>query len=528
MTGWVKRCCVPATILVAALSLTACDSGPTPVPSPGTAPPTRSVEGYCQTFYSEGQKFRDTYERVDAQTDPVAGLIVLLGAPQRLALLFAKLDAVAPLDIEPDVKVLQDAFQQINDNMVANARDPIRAILDALTIGASTKKSEDNVNSYTLTNCGPPPGSDETATPAVPSASPSPGPYAPSDEAFDQTAEIDYAENVRATPSVVLYDVAQSQTHIVTADGREELGQFSFAMSSSAISRDVDPVIYDLRGTNIKANGLEPARVQTTVVAYDSSASEIWHEKIADEEGELTDSREKKSGAGGSVSITSDGRWLLVTTLGGSDLLVSTSTHAVGKFPKLPDDEGNDAGIRTIGNYVLTERIADYKSYDRVIDPDSGESLAKLEQNDDGSYELVRDGVALSDGEHVIGVKQDGIYELTLPTGRMRRLVQEDRVAKVIADQQSKLIAWVSHAGGVSLYDRDGNKIVWHQKRAEELCAVGATGVVVFANGQSVLLDPRRGKQVRVSKDSCSSGDVYGSWMYSFGPEEGYVIRMLP
>jgi hypothetical protein len=116
----------------------------------GCAP---SVADYCDTFYSEGLKFRQEYEGLNANRDPFDALVAVLGAPQELALFFAKLQKKSPDDIEPDVEVMKNALQQISDSMGENARDPILGVLNAIAVSAATRQSEKRINEYTEANC---------------------------------------------------------------------------------------------------------------------------------------------------------------------------------------------------------------------------------------------------------------------------------------------------------------------------------------------------------------------------------------
>lgn len=129
----------------------------------------RSIDAYCRTFIEEGQKFRASYSGTSTQ-DPLSALVQLLGAPQELAIMFKKLQKVSPDDIEPDVEVLQKAFQKVADDAADNASNPVRGALEALMLGASTKGPTDRVNAYTAKNCGPLPGAEQPSSSSAPAA----------------------------------------------------------------------------------------------------------------------------------------------------------------------------------------------------------------------------------------------------------------------------------------------------------------------------------------------------------------------
>jgi hypothetical protein len=117
----------------------------------------RSVATYCQTFYSEGEQVQQEYQPTGNTGDPLAALGNLISAPSQLATLFAKLQAVAPSDIEPDVAQLQQALQQEANS--EDSGDLLGGLVQGIALGASTQQAENNVNAWTLKHCGPPPGS---------------------------------------------------------------------------------------------------------------------------------------------------------------------------------------------------------------------------------------------------------------------------------------------------------------------------------------------------------------------------------
>ena len=118
---------------------------------------TRSLAAYCKEFYSEGTAFRAGYQSAQ-NTDMLTQMAKLISAPQELATFFARLDKVAPDDIEPDIAVLQASFQKQSDNLANHAANPLSGLLSGLVDSLSSTGSWQRVNSWTTQNCGPPPG----------------------------------------------------------------------------------------------------------------------------------------------------------------------------------------------------------------------------------------------------------------------------------------------------------------------------------------------------------------------------------
>jgi hypothetical protein len=84
-------------------------------------------------------------------------LATLIAAPQELATFFARLDKVAPDDIEPDVAVLQNAFQQESNNLGATALNPLNGLVQGLATGLGSSASYTRVDTWTTQHCGKPP-----------------------------------------------------------------------------------------------------------------------------------------------------------------------------------------------------------------------------------------------------------------------------------------------------------------------------------------------------------------------------------
>jgi hypothetical protein len=121
----------------------------------GCASSGRSVKAYCKTFYQQGSAIRAEYSQ--KQQDPLTSLASLVAAPQELSTFFARLDKVAPDDIEPDIAVLQRSFQQSSDGLGAAALSPLGGMVSGLVNGLSSSASYTRVDQWTSQNCGPPP-----------------------------------------------------------------------------------------------------------------------------------------------------------------------------------------------------------------------------------------------------------------------------------------------------------------------------------------------------------------------------------
>lgn len=120
----------------------------------------RSVESFCATFYSEIDRLEDKYSNRLADSegqDPLAGLLTVLGTTAEAfgdyAVLYDRLEQVAPNDLQPDVAAVRDALNQQLVSMKEAGSDPLGAAFGSLITGLSVIGSEQRVNEYIAANC---------------------------------------------------------------------------------------------------------------------------------------------------------------------------------------------------------------------------------------------------------------------------------------------------------------------------------------------------------------------------------------
>lgn len=117
----------------------------------------RSVSAYCTTFYQQGTKFRSQYANPNSQ-NPLNLIVSLISAPEQLATFFGNLAQVAPNSISSQVSQIQSAFQQEADHLGQDATNPLEGLISGVVSGIETGPAFEAVNTWTDTNCGPPPG----------------------------------------------------------------------------------------------------------------------------------------------------------------------------------------------------------------------------------------------------------------------------------------------------------------------------------------------------------------------------------
>ncbi|MBX6388683.1 MAG: hypothetical protein IRZ08_06735 [Frankia sp.] len=111
------------------------------------------MEKYCDTFWSQVESFQSQMEGAQ-DADALTQVAAVVAAPQELATMFGRLAKVAPEEIEPDVAVIRDAFQEQADNMGDTFSDPFGTLLSGLLSSAQIEGSWQRVDDFTIENCG--------------------------------------------------------------------------------------------------------------------------------------------------------------------------------------------------------------------------------------------------------------------------------------------------------------------------------------------------------------------------------------
>jgi hypothetical protein len=139
---------LPLLLISGVVALAACGS------------PTRSVAAYCSYFYGTGGQLRNRWIQStnSAGQNPFAALSSVFADLPEAANFLHQLSLRAPEDIAPDVQTLADALKRIPEQAGAAATDPLGALAGGLVNGLATSGAEQRVNTYTLHNCGAPPG----------------------------------------------------------------------------------------------------------------------------------------------------------------------------------------------------------------------------------------------------------------------------------------------------------------------------------------------------------------------------------
>ena len=123
--------------------------------------PQRSVQAFCDTFKKEGTAMHDKYQSAADSAKSsgysLSSLVSSMGSiaqePGDMAVLFDRLDKVAPNDIEPDVAAVRDALKKNNDTASKASGNWLSAIANSFVTGIQSMGSMQKVDSYITKNC---------------------------------------------------------------------------------------------------------------------------------------------------------------------------------------------------------------------------------------------------------------------------------------------------------------------------------------------------------------------------------------
>jgi hypothetical protein len=115
----------------------------------------RSPEAYCKAFYETAAPIRQTYVEADEhmETEPVQGLITLLGSPGDLEVIFSSMVEHSPDEIKADTESIRDAFKQEKEAMGEGPGDPLAALGKSLAAGLGSSGSFLRVEKYLSQHC---------------------------------------------------------------------------------------------------------------------------------------------------------------------------------------------------------------------------------------------------------------------------------------------------------------------------------------------------------------------------------------
>jgi hypothetical protein len=131
----------------------------------GSSVPSRSVKKFCATYNSEKATFQSKYSAVGQGGSAASGTQILtdliLGFQSLgdVSVILAKLDKVAPDDIEPDVAAVQASWKDMQGTLgdeASNAFNPtglVGAMVKGLLMSVESNGSWQRVGDYVQHNC---------------------------------------------------------------------------------------------------------------------------------------------------------------------------------------------------------------------------------------------------------------------------------------------------------------------------------------------------------------------------------------
>jgi hypothetical protein len=124
----------------------------------------RSVQAYCDAFWSRAVPLHDRYEAHSETADenPLAALADVFSVPGDLATLMDAMAAVAPEEIRPDTESVRDNLERLQDSNAHALSDPLGALGDNIGLALSSGSGFARVDAYLAQHCPPPAGVDGT------------------------------------------------------------------------------------------------------------------------------------------------------------------------------------------------------------------------------------------------------------------------------------------------------------------------------------------------------------------------------
>lgn len=121
--------------------------------------PERSAEAYCAVWKREATDLHDRYQSAadSADSNPIGALLSGITAPRDTERLFAKLERVAPDEIQADVEVVRESIKESTDAAIDGIDNPIGALIKGGLSILTRSSSFERVDKYTADNCGLPP-----------------------------------------------------------------------------------------------------------------------------------------------------------------------------------------------------------------------------------------------------------------------------------------------------------------------------------------------------------------------------------
>ncbi|GAA4803326.1 hypothetical protein ACFQ0K_12185 [Nocardioides caeni] len=152
------RCAAPLLLLTVLAA--GCDTDATA----GATPPARTADSFCATYWQEKDAYlakygarSDTVDQLSAD-DPLAAFLVSVSslgeALGDVVIIFDKLEATAPDEIQPDVASIRDSLQKSIDSSGDAVDNPWGALLGSLVQGLTTQGSWQRLGDYVVDTCG--------------------------------------------------------------------------------------------------------------------------------------------------------------------------------------------------------------------------------------------------------------------------------------------------------------------------------------------------------------------------------------
>lgn len=301
--------------------------------------------------------------------------------------------------------------------------------------------------------------------------------------------------------------------------------------------------LYGLQAKELPAAGINPARYEYYITAWNKNFERSWQTLIASEP--VSETTIYCFDGSTTYDSTADGKWI-TTTVAGKSAILDTTSGALRPLDFKPD---------TVGNFVVKQCMeCSQPRRATVIDPQTLLPLAELSERPEinpldtsgtnaippDPYDVLLIAIdrpeptaPIDGGTKLAVVYQGGYYAAVLDlatatvqqawsvehsaTGSSPPLVDDGGTTLIVRDHSdytSRLRAFSLQTGAE----------LWSVPNAGDLCAVSESQVAVTANDQMVLLDKLTGTQLDYTTSLSRCDHPFGKYTFN---ADGNVYKLV-
>jgi len=276
--------------------------------------------------------------------------------------------------------------------------------------------------------------------------------------------------------------------------------------------------------------GIQPGKVEYFVSVYDGEdMRQVWKKKVFEEEG---DSSYVSCNDGElPMSVTEDGKWIVVPTSNGLSFILDAETGG---------NRTVESRAAAAGNYLVATQ--DWYEQITTLDPATLAPLHHSSSTTESSSPKVTDILddffdgsgRTIDGRRVLSRDGNNLLDLangTASTGPIFHGSLSSRIPVVTESISNRVYINTftpnsedySPGFGATAYDLSSNEALWMQPHIEDICGASPDSVLVRAGSQLAVLSAENGEQISHTAALSSCDPVFGEFMYVSDDNQGSI-----